>query len=365
MHVSKSYLEVRHVSKSFRYKKALEDVSFTVDKGEYFVVLGPVGSGRTTLLKIIAGLVEPDSGDIVIDGKVVNGIPPEERGIGYMPPGYALFPHMTVWDNVAYGLWVRNLPEDILEKNVREALEMVGLLHRAESFPDELSGGQRQRIALARALASGAKILLLDEPFSALDAILAMEVRSELKELSRNLGLTVIHTTHNREEALAVADRILVLRRGMVEQIGRPEDVYRNPDTLFVASFVCDSNLLEAVVVDREENTSVLHVMGLGYIKVENDLNVGERVVVSINPLLLRIGCNININCVEGVVEAVSRSPVVSRIWLKCGSVTLKVDRPSHEVFSLQPGDRLRVSLPTKVKVYPYPEEGLVKAVGG
>ncbi len=359
--MDKFYLEVRHISKRFKFKKALEDVSFSVEKGEYLVVLGPVGSGRTTLLKIIAGLLNPDNGEIVIDGKVVNGVPPEERGIGFMPPGYALFPHMNVWDNVAYGLWVRNFPKDIIEKKVREALEMVGLLHRAKSFPDELSGGQRQRIALARTLASGAKILLLDEPFSALDAILAMEVRSELKELSKKLGLTVIHTTHNREEALAVADRVVVLRSGRIEQIGDPEKVYYNPSTLFVASFVGDFNLLEALVVDSVDGILELQVSGLGFIRAKGSWKVGERVVLSINPLSIELGCKTN--CVEGEVEAVSRSPVVSRIWVRIGGMSIKVDKPSHEVFSLEAGEKISLSFPQDVSIYPYPEEGLVRAI--
>lgn len=355
------YIEIKHVSKNFRYKKALDDVSFSIDKGEYVVLLGPVGSGRTTLLKIIAGLLNPDSGEILIDGKVVNKVPPEERDIGFMPPGYALFPHMTVWGNVAYGLWVRNFPRDFVEERVREALQLVGLFHRARSFPDELSGGQRQRVALARALASGAKILLLDEPLSALDTILAMEVRSELKELSKKLGLTVIHTTHDREEALAVSDKVVVLRRGKVEQVGKPEEVYYNPSSLFVASFVGDFNLLEAFVADSMGGVLELHVSGLGFVRTKGRWRVGERVVLSINPLSIELGCKAN--CFEGEIEAVSRSPVVSRVWVRIGDVTVKVDKPSHEVFSLETGRKVTLSLPQDVLIYPYPKEGLVRAV--
>ncbi|RLE96916.1 MAG: polyamine ABC transporter ATP-binding protein, partial [Thermoprotei archaeon] len=201
---------VVNLKKSYGPIRALDGVTLEVGEGEYFVVLGPLGSGRSTLLKCIAGILEPDEGDVLIGGESVLGIPPEKRGVGYMPPGYALFPHMTVWENVAYGLWIRGFPKEEVEARVRDALELVGLLERAHSYPHQLSGGQRQRVALARALASGARVLLLDEPLTALDAILALEVRREVRALAKDLGLTVIHVTHDQEEAMAVADRIAV-----------------------------------------------------------------------------------------------------------------------------------------------------------
>ncbi|MEM2371824.1 MAG: ABC transporter ATP-binding protein, partial [Thermofilaceae archaeon] len=205
---------VRDLHKKYGLIGALNGVTFEVLSNEYFVVLGPIGSGRSTLLKCLAGIIKPDSGDILFDGKSVVESSPEDRNVGYMPPGYALFPHMTVWDNVAYGLWIKGYPRSVIEPRVREALELVGLLSRAGSYPHQLSGGQRQRVALARALASGARLLLLDEPLSALDAVLTLEVRGEVRSLAKSLGLTVIHVTHNQEEAMAVADKVAVMRKG-------------------------------------------------------------------------------------------------------------------------------------------------------
>ena len=255
-------VSVRDLRKRYGAVKALDGVTFDVESGEYFVILGPVGSGRSTLLKCIAGLERPDSGDILFDGESVLGLPPEKRLVGYMPPGYALFPHMTVWENVAYGLWIRGYPRREVEERVEEALKLVGLLHRADSYPHQLSGGQRQRIALARALASGARVLLLDEPLTALDAVLTLEVRREVRRLAKSLGLTVIHVTHNQEEAMAVADRVAVMRRGKVEQVGSPEEVYFNPLTPFEAKFVADANLLPGKLVEVEGASGVAEVEG-------------------------------------------------------------------------------------------------------
>ena len=355
------FLEIDGVTKRFGPITALDGISFEVDKGDYLVVLGPIGSGRTTLLKCIAGLLKPDSGSIRIGGRDVTHEPPENRGVSFMPPGYALFPHLTVWDNVAYGPWIKDLPRREVEEKTRSALEMVGLLHRSNSYPHELSGGQRQRVALARALASGANLLLLDEPLSALDAIIAMEVRSELKRLTKEIGLTVVHTTHNREEALAIADEIVVLRRGRVEQVDEPEELYSKPETLFVASFVGDFNLLEGVVVDSRDGWLLVDVAGLGRLKVKGEWRRGERVVVSINPLAIRLGGDINV--FRGVIEAVSRSAVITRLWVRVGEAKVKVDLPSREAFGLDAGREVAVSFPVNVTVYPYPARGLVRAL--
>jgi len=355
------YLEVDGVTKRFGPITALDGVSFEVDRGDYLVVLGPIGSGRTTLLKCIAGLLKPDSGSIRIGGRDVTHEPPENRGVSFMPPGYALFPHLTVWDNVAYGPWIKDLPRREIEEKTQNALKMVGLLHRKNSYPHELSGGQRQRVALARALASGASLLLLDEPLSALDAIIAMEVRSELKRLTKEIELTVVHTTNNREEALAVADEIVVLRRGRVEQIDEPEELYSEPETLFVASFVGDFNLLGGLVVDSRDGWLLVDVSGLGSLKVKGEWKRGERVVVSINPLTIRLGGDINV--FRGVIEAVSRSAVITRLWVRIGEVKVKVDLPSHEAFGLDAGREVAVSFPVNVTVYPYPSRGLDRAL--
>ena len=334
----------------------MRGVSFEVMEGEYVVVLGPIGSGRSTLLKCIAGIVEPDEGDVVIDGVSVLDLPPEERGVGYMPPGYALFPHMTVWDNVAYGLWIKGYSKSEIESRVREVLELVGLLHRARSYPHELSGGMRQRIALARALASGAQLLLLDEPLTALDAILAVEVRHEVRGLVKDLGLTVVHVTHNQEEAMAVADRIVVMRRGRVEQVGAPEEIYFNPRTLFVAKFVSDANLLAGRLVEISNGYGVVEVNGIGPIKVRcRGFREGSRVVVAVRPEAIKLGSGE----IAGRVKTVSRLGAFTRIWVSAGDVVLRVDVPTVEALSIGEGDELLLSMPLDAPVFRYPRSGL------
>jgi len=348
---------VKELRKRYGPVKALDGVTFEVESGEYFVILGPVGSGRSTLLKCIAGLERPDSGDILFDGKSVLKLPPEKRMAGYMPPGYALFPHMTVWENVAYGLWIRGFPRKEVEERVGEALKLVGLLHRAESYPHELSGGQRQRVALARALASGARVLLLDEPLTALDAVLTLEVRREVRRLAKSLGLTVIHVTHNQEEAMAVADRVAVMRRGRIEQVGAPLELYLRPKNIFVARFVGgENNFLEGKVVKREGPYAEVDI-GVGVVKAIGDVEPG-RAVVAVRPEKLRFSEG---GVLEGRVEAREFLGKVYKyvVKLKDGrSVLVK----SRERVAL--GATVRLSFdPSDAVVFPYPPEGLEEAL--
>ncbi|MBS7610407.1 ABC transporter ATP-binding protein, partial [Candidatus Bathyarchaeota archaeon] len=255
-------LRLVNVTKRFGSIEALDDVTFNVSDGEYLCILGPTGSGKTTLLRLLAGLLEPDGGAIYFDEKPFIDVPPEERNVAYVPQTYALFPHMTVLENVMFGPSARGLRYSESYRMAMEALKMVRLAHRADAFPHELSGGMQQRVALARALASGAKLLLLDEPLGALDARLRIELRRELKALAKTSGLTVVHVTHDQEEAMAIGDRILVLRNGRVQQHGTPFHVYRKPENLFVASFMGSSNFLEGIVVQRNRRGSLLRLRG-------------------------------------------------------------------------------------------------------
>lgn len=238
------YIEVKHVNKTFGTFKASDDVTFGIEKGKLVALLGPSGSGKTTILRMLAGLEHQDDGDIYIDGKLVNDVSVQERGIGFVFQSYALFPYLTVYDNIAYGMKVRKKSKQEINAKVEELLDLVGLPGLGKRFPDQLSGGQRQRVAFARALATEPQVLLLDEPFAAIDAKVRKELRRWLKDMIEQVGITSIFVTHDQDEAVEVADELIITNEGRVEQIGTPVDVYRNPKTPFVAQFIGESVLL-------------------------------------------------------------------------------------------------------------------------
>lgn len=239
------YVELKNINKSFGDFKASDNVSFGIEKGKLIGLLGPSGSGKTTILRMIAGLEYPDSGEIIIDGKVVNDIPASKRGIGFVFQSYALFRYMTVYDNIAFGLKVQKADKKFIDERVRELIDLIGLTGLEKRYPSQLSGGQRQRVAFARALAPNPQLLLLDEPFAAIDAKVRQELRSWLREMITRLGVTSIFVTHDQDEAIEVADEIIVTNKGRIEQIGTPIEVYRDPKTAFTASFFGHTAFLE------------------------------------------------------------------------------------------------------------------------
>ena len=231
------YVELKNINKTFGNYKASDNVNFTIEQGKLIGLLGPSGSGKTTILRMIAGLETPDSGEIIIDGKVVNDIPASKRGIGFVFQNYALFRYMTVYDNIAFGLKVNKWKKSDIKKRVDELIELVGLSGMAKRYPSQLSGGQRQRVAFARALAPNPELLLLDEPFAAIDAKVRQELRSWLRDMITKVGITSIFVTHDQDEAIEVADEIIVTNKGHIEQIGTPRQIYREPETAFMAEF--------------------------------------------------------------------------------------------------------------------------------
>jgi sulfate transport system ATP-binding protein len=239
------YIELNHINKTFGSFKASDDVSFSIEKGKLIGLLGPSGSGKTTILRMLAGLEHQDSGDIYIDGKLVNDISASERGIGFVFQNYALFPYLNVYDNIAYGLKVQKQSKEYIKNRVTELLELVGLPGLEKRYPEQLSGGQKQRIAFARALAPNPQLLLLDEPFAAIDAKVRKELRTWLKEMITKIGITSIFVTHDQDEAIEVADEIVITNRGRVEQVGNPVDIYMNPKTPFVAQFIGQSTIID------------------------------------------------------------------------------------------------------------------------
>ena len=238
-------VELRSVSKRFGKNYAVRDVSLSVGKGEFLSLVGPSGCGKTTTLRLVAGFLSPDEGEVLLDGESMGGVGVRQRQVGIVFQNYALFPNLTVFENVAFGLRTRKTPEDVLRPTVEQLLSMVGLDRRASAWPRELSGGQQQRVALARALAITPKVLLLDEPLSALDAKVRNSLRFEIKRIQRESGITTIYVTHDQEEALSISDRVALMNDGRIEQTGLPRDIYLRPANSFVADFVGVNNLLD------------------------------------------------------------------------------------------------------------------------
>ncbi|WP_028560451.1 sulfate/molybdate ABC transporter ATP-binding protein [Paenibacillus pinihumi] len=241
------HIEVNQLNKHFGDFHAVNNVSFTIEKGRLIGLLGPSGGGKTSILRMLAGLETPDTGDIVFHGKRVNDLPPQERGIGFVFQNYALFKHMTVFDNIAFGLKVKKQPKDQIRERVMSLVELTGLKGFEHRYPHQLSGGQRQRVAFARALAPEPQLLLLDEPFAAIDAKIRQELRTWLKDMIERLGITSIFVTHDQDEAIEVADEIMIINKGRLEQKGTPWDIYKNPQTQFVASFIGESTIVSEV----------------------------------------------------------------------------------------------------------------------
>ena len=257
------------VTKRFGEIVALHELSLAIKRGEFMTLLGPSGCGKTTLLNLVAGFFSTDAGEILIDGERVNDVPTFERGIGMMFQNYALFPHMTVANNIAYGLKARHLSKTEIDSRVREVLALVKLTGLENRKPRQLSGGQQQRVALARALVINPKVLLLDEPFSALDKNLRASMQMELREIQRKLGVTTIFVTHDQSEALSLSDRLAVMSEGHIRQLGTPEEIYRRPRERFVASFVGDANVLRGCLV-RIDDTYAIVALGDVQIKVSS-----------------------------------------------------------------------------------------------
>jgi len=259
-------LELDAVRKSFDDTVALDGVSLSIEEGEFFTLVGPSGCGKTTTLRTIAGLEEPTGGTVRFDGRDVAGVPVEDRDVGIVFQNYALFPHMSVAENVAYGLKFADPPGGTTtEERVDELLDLVDLPEMGGRDPDELSGGQQQRVALARALAPEPEILLLDEPMSALDARLRETLRRQVKSIQSELDVTTVYVTHDQEEALAISDRLAVMNGGRVEQVGTPQEIYERPTTEFVASFVGENNLFSGTVTDRDGATVTVDVDGVAF----------------------------------------------------------------------------------------------------
>jgi len=356
---------LNNIGKKFNGITALENINTAFEDGEYACILGPTGSGKTTLLKVIAGLVNPDRGDVYINGKRVTGAPPEARDAVYMHQQYALFPHLTVRQNISFGLFARGVNEEDIMKKVSEVLEIVKLSQWADAYPCELSGGMQQRVALARCLATGAKLLLLDEPLSALDARLRLEVRNELAKIAEELNLTVIHVTHDQSEAMSLADKIVILRNGRILQEGPPEEVYLKPNSIFSAYFVGESVLLEGLIKRINDDTILIELRNGIMIEApcEEGFKEGDLAVVAVRCEDIVIGEGPLMGLIKEINFLGSFSKIVFELP---GRLIIPVNIPLTDFIksNLRVGMAIQLTIPReRTRLFKYPEMGMAKEI--
>jgi len=345
---------------------AVQKFSLSIDKGSFVTLLGPSGCGKTTVLRSIAGLVAISAGQIAIAGKRVDDVPIYKRNIGLVFQNYALFPHKSVFDNVAFGLKYRNVPKPEIARRVGKALDMVRLPGSERKLPSQLSGGQQQRIALARAIVFEPEVLLMDEPLSALDANMREDMRGEIRKIQRETGITAIFVTHDQEEALAMSDRIVVMNVGRIEQQGTPQQVYDQPDTSFVASFLGKANVITATVAAIEDGVATLSVASNERVRVAapESLRAGDSVRLVIRPQRLKLsekgpaaqpnalagkvisaaylGGNASYEVEAGGVLLRANNPLTGELWREGAEVSVSVDSQGCVLLDAASGNRLR-----------------------
>jgi putative spermidine/putrescine transport system ATP-binding protein len=334
-------VSLRNLSRSFGPVRALDGLSLDIAPGELVALLGPSGCGKTTALRILAGFESADAGSVTVDGTDVSRIPAAKRDMGMVFQSYSLFPNMTALDNVGFGLRMRRQRGADRNRRAGELLAMVGLTDQAKKYPHQMSGGQQQRVALARALAIEPRVLLLDEPLSALDAKVRLQLREQIRSLQQRLGTTTLFVTHDQEEALSMADRVGVMREGRLEQVAAPSELYAEPATAFVAEFVGTMNRIPGELRGPAE-VSVLGTV----VPVQGDIAAGlpNEVDVLVRPEALLLSVQPGGN---GIVTLLTFLGSVTRVSVRLsGDVTVKVDRPSPEAANLQPGASVQVSLP-------------------
>lgn len=341
--MTETCLELKKISKSFsKEETVLKEISLSIGKGEFITLLGSSGCGKTTTLRIIAGLEMPDSGRVFLEGKDVTDLPPEARNVNTVFQNYALFPHMTVADNIGYGLKLKKVPKAEIKKRVSEMLELVQLPGYEKRKPSELSGGQRQRVAIARSLINNPKVLLLDEPLGALDLQLRRTMQIELKKLQKKLGITFIYITHDQEEAINMSDRIAVMNHGNFEQIGSPDEIYNHPKTSYVATFVGNANILRGTTEDMENGFLKVSLAGSSVL-VAADGNMPEKGTL-VTLAVRSENIVLDESCQKGLsAEIVEKSFAggLLRVVLKLGDGTEVIASRYGIDASVQPGQKV------------------------
>lgn len=351
-----------NVSKEFGNVQALNQVSFSVKKGEFFSLLGPSGCGKTTLLRLVAGFERPDTGRILLDGVDITHLPPNKRPVNTVFQSYALFPHLNVWDNIAFGLRIAKKSEKEIDIEVERMLNLIQMEDQAHKKPDQISGGQKQRVAIARALVNKPRVLLLDEPLAALDLKLRQKMLLELDLIHDEVGITFLFVTHDQSEAMAVSDRIAVLHRGKVEQIGTPIELYESPKSSFVAAFIGDTNFLDCRVAEKvSKDYSLLVLEDFPKVICFNDkhLSVGDLVHLSVRPEKIHISrekpaANPLHNMFEGTVEDVVYKGDHTKFWLRIEGYRISVAQ-QHSRFLL---DERPIKWGDKVWIWWHADDG-------
>ena len=330
-------VELRNVFKFFNQEPAVNGIDLDVRQGEFFSILGPSGCGKTTTLRLIAGFEIADAGKVLIQGQSMTNVPPYRRPVNTVFQSYALFNHLNVWNNIAFGLRLKKIPKSKIEARVQEALKLVKMESLRSRFPNQLSGGQQQRVALARALVNHPTVVLLDEPLGALDLKLRKEMQVELSNLHKDLGLTFVMVTHDQEEALSLSDRIAVMNQGKIEQVGTPSQIYERPCTSFVADFIGDTNLFsgEIVAVDSS-NIKISTKMGLSIVinrTEDTPTELSQAVVVSVRPEKIQLSLyppNLPVNCFEGrLVNVMYLGTHVNYVMELTNGISINVLQPN------------------------------------
>ena len=335
-----AFLELEDVTKYFGRTAAVEHIDLAVERGEFLTLLGPSGCGKTTILRMVAGFEVPSAGTILLEGENITNRAASKRPMGMVFQSYALFPHLTAQQNIAFGMSIKRLPKEQIKLRCAELLELVGLGEKGQSYPHQLSGGQQQRVALARALAVEPKVLLLDEPLSALDAKVRVNLRNEIRRIQQQLKMTAIYVTHDQEEALAISDRIAVMARGRIEQLDQPEEIYSNPRTVFAASFVGSSNQFRGVLQSGAQGLCQVETQLLHVPPVTNSSD-GDAVLVLVRPEEVSlqaqestgdIGADHSDNHIAGVIELRTFLGPFTRFHVQVNDhTTLTADIPSQQ----------------------------------
>jgi len=359
-------LDIVGVSKTYGDIKALSDISLHVDDKEYVCILGPSGCGKSTLIRCVAGIHTPDTGQILINDQPVEKTPIEDRRIGYVFQDIALFPHMSVRDNLSYGLTVRRAGSAEIRTVTNEMLDLINMRNRSRSYPSELSGGAQQKVAVGRAIATGSQLFLLDEPLGALDALVRTELRYELRKLASDLGLTVLHVTHDQEEALSIADRVVVMKNGRIVEVGKPSAIYLRPKALFTENFVGETNLFEGTVLETQNSQCTVDIKGLRLRVPGLGKKVDQKVVVSVRPEFVPLTTP-NERGWQGRVKEVTFLGNVNRYVVDVeGGIEIVADE-STALYSTGFGVGEQVSVLVEdcahMLLFDYPTEGLDKAV--
>jgi putative spermidine/putrescine transport system ATP-binding protein len=342
-----AYLQLENLHRDFGTTKALDGIEISLGEGEFLSLLGPSGCGKTTALRLVAGFDRPDAGRIVVDGKDITRVSPNKRDMGMVFQAYSLFPNMTARQNVAFGLRIRGTKRVDRDKRVLELLELVGLGHAVDRFPHQLSGGMQQRVALARALAIEPRVLLLDEPLSALDAKVRVQLREEIRRIQLELGITTLYVTHDQEEALSVSDHVAVMYRGRIEQMGSPAEMYSAPATPFVAEFIGTMNRLEGTVVEG----GVDHGGTMLQIEAARDRPRGDRVLVLVRPETVEVAPangSPGPNMLVGDIVTQTFLGATTRLKIVGTGVDVIADVPTQKALGLPVGTRVTAALPAE-----------------